>query len=179
MIAVLAAVLLAGGCRPQGVAEPSPNAVSSIELVERPKEYDGKTIDFQGEAIGEVMVRGDHAWIHLNDDAYYAENVEEGAALGGFNSGMAVWLPTELAERIGLYGDYKHEGDIVEVTGTFNPACAIHGGDMDIHATSLKVVVPGHDVVDPVHPGKVFWAFGLAILAGALFAAERLVRRAM
>lgn len=152
------------------------NNPSSAQLVEHPKAYDGLTVTFSGEAIGEVMRRGSYAWIHLNDDAYEFKNVEEGAKLGGYNSGMAVYLPADLTSAIDAYGDYKHEGSIVQIVGTFNDACKEHGGDMDIHATSLKVLVPGHEVVDPVNPWKVWLALVLVALAGGLWFIERSTR---
>ena len=97
-------------------------------------------------------MRGDDAWIHLNDDAYMYKNVEEGAELGGYNSRHAgVDSRRGWPRRSRILGDYKHEGDIVGVAGAFNAACAQHGGDMDIHATSLSVVTrPAASVVDPV-----------------------------
>ncbi len=142
--AALAAMVVTALALPSvALAFESPNDPSSAELVEQPKKYDGTEITFEGEAIGERMVRGADAWIHLNDDAYMYKNVEEGAPLGGYNSGMPVWLPADLAEKISTFGTYKHEGDIVKVTGVFNAACAQHGGDMDIHATALETSVPG------------------------------------
>lgn len=166
---LLGLLLAATGCKAAGAPEPSPNDSSSTDLVEAPEKFDGTEVTFRGEAIGEAMVRGDMAWIHINDDAYYVKNVEEGAQLGGYNTGMAVWLPAELVEDVEFYGDYKHEGDIVEVKGTFNDACAEHGGDMDIHATSVRVVDVGHVVVDPVSASKVVWAAALAVVALALY----------
>ncbi|MRS11851.1 MAG: hypothetical protein EG823_02110 [Actinobacteria bacterium] len=171
--ALLAVLALGAGCRAAGTPEPSPNEHSSTELIESPKEFDGSEIAFAGEVIGEAMKRGDMAWLHINDDAYYVKNVEEGAQLGGYNTGMAVWLPADLADRVTYFGDYKHEGDIVEVEGVYNAACGEHGGDTDIHATSLSVVETGHVVVDKTHPAKTAWAIGLALLAVGLCVADR------
>ncbi len=151
----------------------SPNAPASIDLVEHPKTWDGQTIRFRGEAIGEAMVRGESAWLHLNDDGYYLRNVEEGASLAGYNSGMAVYLPARLAREVRFFGDYRHQGDIVEVRGVFNAACAQHGGDMDIHADVLRVVARGRRAIDPVQGWKIILAVGLALLALALWLAER------
>lgn len=175
---VLAGVLLGSGCRAVSVPEPSPNSPSSADLIDAPKRHDGTEVTFTGEAIGEAMVRGKVAWLHLNDDSYYIKNVEEGAELGGYNTGMPVWLSAEDARRVTHFGDYKHEGDIVRVRGVFNAACAEHGGDMDIHAGSLEVITPGHAVVDPVHPDKVVWAVGLSLLAVGLYIAARGKERA-
>jgi hypothetical protein len=138
--------------------------------------WNGKPVTFHGEAIGEVMVRGDYAWIHLNDDAYMLKNVEEGAKLNGYNSGMAIWVPSSLTKQIDTYGDYQHEGSIVEIQGVFNGACKEHGGDMDIHATSLKVLRAGHVVVDPIPPWKAAVAVALVATAGLLFWLERKYR---
>ncbi len=165
--------LVLGGCRVADNPEGSPNKPTSAEIVDAPKAWDGKVVTFTGEAIGEAMVRGDKAWIHLNDDAYYIENVEEGAHLGGYNSGMAVWIDVSLAEKIKVFGDYKHEGAVAKATGVFNAACAEHGGDMDIHATSLEIVAAGRDAQDPVKSGKLMWAIGLALVAGALYLVNR------
>lgn len=173
LLAIAVSSLLASGCREAGTPEPSPNEPSSSSLIEQPKEFDGETVSFRGEAIGEAMRRGEMAWLHVNDDAYYVKNVEEGAQLGGYNTGMPVWIPADLAGQIAYFGDYKHEGDIIEVRGTFNAACAEHGGDMDIHASELEIIEPGHEVVDEVHPDKIVWAAGLSLLAGALFALTR------
>ncbi|MHB1323882.1 MAG: hypothetical protein ACYC6J_04395 [Coriobacteriia bacterium] len=175
-LAALALLVPTTGCRAEGTPEPSPNDPSSMTLVEQPKEYDGTDVTFIGEVVGEAMKRGDMAWLHINDDPYYLMNVEEGAQLGGYNSGMAVWLDAELTEKITYYGDYKHEGDVVEVAGVFNAACPEHGGDMDIHARSLEMVRVGHVVIDPVHPWKIAWAIGLSLVAAGVGALMRLSR---
>jgi len=170
-VALLAVLLL--GASPAYSQTTSPNEHSSGELVEEPKRFDGTEVEFTGEVIGEVMVRGENAWIHINDDSYYLKNVEEGAKLGGLNSGMAVYLPADLTDSITYYGDYQHEGDVVTITGTFNAACSQHGGDLDIHATGLEVDVPGHVVVDQVMPWKLTLAIVLALLAAGLFIVQR------
>lgn len=150
---------------------------TSGELVEDAREWDGKTVTFTGEAIGEAMRRGTMAWIHLNDDAYMWRNIEEGAALGGYNSGHAVWLAAELAAEIRFFGDFKHDGDVVEVTGAFNAACAEHGGDMDIHATTLRTVRPGHAVEHGVNRSRLVAAALMLLLTSTAFAARRYARR--
>jgi hypothetical protein len=142
--------------------------LNSATLVENANLWNGRIVAFRGEAIGECMVRGKMAWLHLNDDAYMEKNIEEGAVLGGYNSGHAVWVSAELAEQIRFFGDFKHDGDIVKVTGTFNAACREHGGDMDIHASSLEVIRPGYPVRHVVDTKR-------GMIAGLLFAAVALL----
>jgi len=156
-----------------GVPDASPNSLSSGRLVEHAKRLDGTALVFEGEAVGEAMVRGEYAWLHLNDDAYYLKNVEEGAQLGGYNSGMPVWVPAREAAKVTTFGDFRHEGDVVRVQGTFNAACAQHGGDMDIHTTSVAVVRAGHAASDPVRPAKVVWAIALGLFAALLYGVQR------
>lgn len=173
VLVLVLAVLVAGSCVAPLSAVAAGAAVSSTALVEEPLKYDGHEVTFVGEAIGELMVRGDAAWLHLNDDAYMMKNVEEGAALGGYNSGMPVWLQADLGRTVTTFGDYEHEGDVVEVEGVFNAACAQHGGDMDIHASGLIVRVPGHQAADPVKAWKLPVIALLGIVVMAVWFAER------
>ncbi|MEA5074978.1 MAG: hypothetical protein VB139_01345 [Coriobacteriia bacterium] len=176
ILAVNLLIALVPGCAHAAASGVAPR--TSTELVASPAEFDGEAVAFTGEVIGESMERGDMAWLHLNDDAYRDRNVEEGAPLGGYNSGMAVWIPAEAASTVVTFGDHAHEGDVVRISGTFNAACPEHGGDMDIHASSLEVVTPGHRVDDPVDPGKVVWAIVLSMAALVAFLADRLRARA-
>ncbi len=156
---------------PQGVE------VNSASLVENANAWNGRVIAFKGEAIGESMVRGKMAWIHLNDDAYMWKNIEEGAKLDGYNSGHAVWVPAEVATKIRFFGDFKHEGDVVKIVGTFNAACSQHGGDMDIHASTLEVVRVGHPVHHVFNTSRAIIAAVLLVLALILYRFRIVMRR--
>jgi hypothetical protein len=149
---------------------PERTEVNSASLVENANLWNGHIITFTGEAIGEAMVRGKMAWIHLNDDTYMWKNIEEGAKLGGYNSGHAVWISADLATKIRFFGDFKHEGDVVKVVGTFHAACPQHGGDMDIHASTIEIVRVGHTVRHIVNTHR-------AIIAGILFALALILHR--
>lgn len=157
----------------QSEGPPSPG---SATLVEDAREWDGQAVSFTGEAIGEAMRRGTMAWIHLNDDAYgLAER--EGAGLSGSNSGIGVWIEERRASRIAAFGDYKHHGDVVEVTGVFHAACPQHGGDMDIHADSLRIVREGHRVERSVSPRRILAAGMMGALTVLLFIVRAVLRR--
>jgi len=163
-----------------GTAWVNPNKYSSSTLIETPKKFDGKAIEFTGEAVGESMVRSagkngaKGAWIHLNDDAYMNHGVEAGGGFNGYNSGMAIWVePASLTKAIEHYGRYKENGDIVRIAGTFNAACAEHGGDMDIHATGIEIVQRGKTITHKVYAWKLISALFLVILALAMLAINR------
>jgi len=101
--------------------------ISSTELINNAKEYDGKSVVYVGEAVGDVMVRGDFAWVNVND----GENA------------IGVWLNKELAGEIQFTGSYQAKGDRLDITGVFNRNCVQHGGDMDIHAESIRKMGSG------------------------------------
>ena len=113
--------------------------VSSRELLTRPEKYDGKEIVYQGEAIGDMMKRGNSAWVNVRDVDY---------ALG-------VFCPIEEAAKITCLGGYKFKGDIIAVQGVFHHSCAEHGGDPDIHARRIKIIQPGIGLAHSLHPDKV------------------------
>jgi hypothetical protein len=112
--------------------------VSSTELINNAKLYDGKTVVYEGEVIGDVMVRQDYAWVNLND---------------GLNA-IGIWVPKSLIKDILYEGSYKSKGDWIEVTGVFNRACALHGGDLDIHAQALRKTSSGRTLIERLNLGK-------------------------
>ncbi|MBN2247895.1 MAG: hypothetical protein JW733_04280 [Coriobacteriia bacterium] len=150
--------------------------VSSTVLIEEPAVWDGRVVTFTGEAVGEAMVRGDEVWLHLNDDAYAGGSIASGALPQGYNSGLAVVVDAEDARVVTVFGDYRHQGDVVEVSGVFNAACPEHGGDMDVHATGIRVVREGA-VLDHAPGTSSFVLLGIAFAAAVTAVGAYLIRR--
>lgn len=136
-------------------------AVSSTDLIERARELDGQEVIYQGEAVGEVMRRGDFAWVNVHD---------------GKNA-IGVWISKELAGAIEYTGSFKVKGDFLEVGGKFNRACRIHGGDLDIHAVKLVRIRPGRPTSDPVVPEKKRFIIILSGVLLCLLIFQRLSRK--
>lgn len=111
-------------------------------LIENAKALDGKQVTVQGEAIGEVMQRGDYSWVNINDTT----------------NAMGIWMKTTDALKVTRYGDYKNTGDTIIVTGTFHRACAEHGGEADIHSETMSITQSGHAVAEQIPFGKVLAA---------------------
>ncbi len=124
---------------------PCVKATSIMGLLENSDAFDGKIVTVRGEVIG-VLVKGDHAWVNI---------LENGYAIG-------VWCTAEDAEKISVVGDYTHIGDTIEVTGVFHRACPDHGGDLDIHAETLTLISPGHEIPRSLSP--FLTALGLILL---------------
>jgi hypothetical protein len=124
--------------------------VSSRDLIKNAAQYDGKLITYSGEVIGDVMLRGESAWVNIND----GEN-----ALG-------VWMSARLAKEINVTGNYKSRGDRLEIVGVFHRACLEHGGDLDIHAQALSKLANGRAANQKVNLEKINLSL---ILLGVLF----------
>ena len=105
-------------------------AITSVsELIDNGREYNSKVINIQGEAIGELLERGEYSFVNINDGT----------------SAIGIYLKTTDGEMIKSFGNYHKIGDSVSVTGVFNRACKEHGGDMDIHCDSIQIVSDGYE----------------------------------
>ncbi len=123
-------------------------AVSGNELVENANLLDGQIVSFEGEVIGDIMKRGGHAWLNVNDGT---------RAIG-------IWAKEGQLKNIGRAGGYFNKGCEIRVIGEFHRACPQHGGDLDIHAEELTVLNNGQPVKHPIPGWKIPLASGLFIL---------------
>ncbi len=119
------------------------------DLVENTKAYDQQVVTVEGEAIGEVLERGDYSWVNIND---------------GTNA-IGIWMTAAESDTLEHFGDYKHIGDTIRVTGAFSRDCTEHGGDVDIHSSSFEIVKPGHSVTETVSHTKTVAAAVLVFAA--------------
>ena len=118
--------------------------MSISDLIEDAKSVNETTVILEGEAILEALERGDHAWININDGT---------GALG-------LWMDASLASKVTHYGNYDTRGDVIRVIGIFHRSCDEHGGDMDVHVSSLNVITQGHPLDHPVD----VWRFTAAVI---------------
>lgn len=123
--------------------------LSSAELINNSKVYDGRIVSYEGEVIGDVMKRATGTWININD----GENA------------VGIWGSLFLLKDIIYTGSYKSFGDKIEITGIFHRACPEHGGDLDIHAQSLRKINSGRLKQERLNPDK---RNQVIILAGVL-----------
>jgi hypothetical protein len=132
------------------------DTVTSKELIKESKRFDGKFIIYQGEAVTAVMNRGGYSWVNINDG----------------DNAIGVWGKRQLFSGIKFLGDYKHKGDIVRITGKFNRACAMHGGELDIHAQGIEIASRGekvHENIDKNKIGPIIAIFILLLLSAVIF----------
>ena len=137
--------------------------ISSSDLINNAKQYDGKTVVYAGEVIGDIMARGEFAWVNVNDN----ENA------------IGIWIDADLTKDLLYAGSYKSKGDWIEVTGVFHRACLEHGGDLDIHAQTLTKISQCKEISEGVPIGKKKLSLYLsgAVLCLLILQSLRLMRR--
>lgn len=134
-------------------AAAAPDTLSPAEVIVLDRELDGTFIELEGEAIGEALhADATHEWVNVLGD---------GMAIG-------VYVPRELADLIGTFGDHRHDGDIVRVSGTVNVACDEHAGEFDVHAETFEIISRGEVRETPIQPWKAI----VGMLGIAFFFAE-------
>jgi hypothetical protein len=155
-------------------------AVTSNDLIDCATTFDGRTVRYTGEVVGAVLLRGERAWVQLNDDVY-ARSIgplpAHRVAVGG-NAGVAVSIPATLARQIGKVGGHNARGDLVEVSGVYRSADPADGGGPAIQAGSGRIVRPGEQVRHPLSVPRAMVAVALALATVSLgFYTYRLRRR--
>jgi hypothetical protein len=129
------------------------------ELAGSESGLDGQTVRLEGEVVSETLAGGKgHVWVNV---------LSGGVAIG-------VWAPEALVDELEVLGDWGHTGDTVSVTGVFNQACDTHGGDLDVHATSVALLTRGTEREHPVAYWKL--AVGIGGLAVAMAGLRRMRR---
>lgn len=137
-------------------------ALTPAQVVEIGLARDGVDVLVQGEALGEALVApGGKRWVNILGD---------GTAVG-------VVLEAVDVEAIERFGEYRQRGSTLLVEGVVNSACDEHGGDLDVHATSVRIIDEGYSSPHAVHPLKLVFATLSAGLAMLLWWRYRRMRR--
>ena len=146
VIIALLLVLIPAGALADG------QSVSSNDLIDHAKDYDGTQVVYEGEVVGDILYRGEYAWLAVSD---------------GSNT-IGCYVSKKQAEQISLVGGYGKRGDTIRVEGVFHRACAEHGGDLDLHAQSVVVLTTGKPVAMPLSKSVTILAIALPLPACGL-----------
>ena len=139
-----------------GLAQP----VSSAHLIDNAQSYHGQSVIYSGEVIGDIMIRGEYAWVNVHDG----------------QQAIGIWLPKNLAETILYTGSYKAKGDWVEIAGIFHQVCKDHAGELDIHATSLKKIHSGYFISRVFNRRRMNKAVILLAVLGCVWILRHLIK---
>lgn len=151
--------------------------VTSSELYDCPDVFDGVRVGYRGEVVGEVLVRGDEAWVQLNDDVYAGDigPLPAHRDFRGGNAGIGVRIDAETAHAITHVGGPNTRGDIIELTGLFRRVDEVTSEVTVIEAATADIVVRGVPFDRPLRPDRAVVAAVLFVLLGVLWRVD--VRR--
>ena len=138
----------------------APPSVSISDLITQSRSYDGRVIVTEGEAIGDLMLRGEYGWVNLSDGS----------------SAIGIYALSRQLGQVKHLGRYQVAGDRVRITGTFYDACPIHSGQTDIHASSVEIIKSGSVVAEVLDRSRLKLSLELALLAILAFALRQFVR---
>lgn len=149
--------------------------VSSGAVNSCPDAFDGQVVIYFGEVVGDVLQRDGGAWTLVNDDAY-ALNLGPLSAHGdlqGGNSGLAVWLPGELATLADEPGNASRRGDVLRVRGVVRRTDPNDGGGLTLRAFQAEVVVEAQYLETPVNRVQLLVAAAFTLAAAGVVVWDR------
>lgn len=136
---------------------------SSIkEILKNSNLFNGKTVEIQGEVIGEPLKDADTQGIWINITF-------QGSNIGIFCS------HEESIVQISHWGSYKEKGDQLKIRGVFYKDCPEHQIS-GVHLKSLEVMQEGGAREDPVSLRKKKLAIGLfaiCLTIGVIYSIKR------
>lgn len=153
--------------------------ITSGQVMECPAAFDGRRVSYAGEVIGDLLHRDGGAWVLVNDDDYaLAVGPLPGHQVHrGTNSGLTVWLPSDLTDRITGLGQPNQRGDIVHIEGHILRTDPDDGGGLTLRADRLEVLEPSQQVNEPLHLPQAILAL-TSLVAAIVLATVRRRKRA-
>lgn len=162
------------------VAAPEePVAVTSNEVLDCPRTFDGRRVRYEGEVVGAVLPRSEGAWLQLNDDVYAGDlgPLPAHRDYRGGNAGLGVFVPRELAADIAHVGGPQSRGDRVAVVGVFHRVDPATHEIAVIRADRGSIIGPGGAFRDEPLRDRQVVAVVLAVVAAGFVAVERYATR--
>ena len=135
---------------------------SVAELLSASSRMDGDKVRITGEVVGyAAKADATHRWITIQD--------QEGRT-------VSAYVRNSLAAEVDVFGKYGLHGDKVAIEGVYHQACPKHSGELELHASTLSVLVKGYPVVHEPSTGLGVAGVIMLILAVAVLVLERILR---
>lgn len=143
--------------------------VSIADLANADSYMNGQTVQFEGEAVGDIInAEGepDHCWVVV-------------ASLDrGMSGNVSVYMTKIKSAAIDTLGRYGTTGTTLQVRGKFNLVCSEHDGISDVHADFVGAVDQGSSDPDKIElqgmlPGLVMIMIGCLLFLLMRFLRER------
>lgn len=155
-----------------------PLAITSTQLYDCPRSYDGRIVRYTGEVVGGLLERRHGVWAQLNDDAYGMQTgpLPTHRDFRGSNSGVGVLLPPGAGQAVQWIGGPGRRGDVLEVIGRFHRTDRETGEVAIIRADELRLVQRGEAIEAGGTTRRPVVASIAAVLALLAVVLERRVR---
>ena len=135
---------------------------SVAELLSASSRMDGDKVRITGEVVGyAAKADATHRWITIQD--------QEGRT-------VSAYVRNSLAAGVDVFGKYGLHGDKVAIEGVYHQACPKHSGELELHASTLSVLVKGYPVVHEPSTGLGVVGVIMLVLAVAVLVLERILR---
>ena len=135
---------------------------SVTELLSASSRMDGDKVRITGEVVGyAAKADATHRWITIQD--------QEGRT-------VSAYVRNSLAAGVDVFGKYGLHGDKVAIEGVYHQACPKHSGELELHASTLSVLVKGYPVVHEPSTGLGVAGVIMLVLAVAVLVLERILR---
>lgn len=111
----------------------------------------GAAVSFEAEAIGDILTADKgHKWVNV---------------LGSDGSMIGVYMSNEDAQKIDTLGSYQQNGSTLYIEGIYSIVCSDHQGELDIHASLVKVEKQGSAIDHAVSSKHIIISLILIVLA--------------
>lgn len=149
--------------------------VSSTMVLSCPAAFDGMTVQYTGELVGDLLRRRGGAWVLVNDDDYALEvgPLPAHGALRGLNSGLTVWLPERLVSEVTGVGRPDRRGDVFAFEGRIERADGQDGGGLTLRVTEARLLAASQATDAPLDVPQLLFAGALTLVAGSLWVLRR------
>lgn len=143
--------------------------VTSAMVVACPTAFDGRRVRYAGELVGDLLHRDGGAWVLVNDDEYALRYgpLPIHREYRGTNSGLSVWLPTDLLDEITGLGRPNQRGDIVVLDGHIRRTDHDDGGGLTLRADNMHIIQPAQPLTATLDRPQAIMA-ATSLLAAAL-----------
>jgi hypothetical protein len=150
-------------------------AVSSAMVLACPAAFDGISVRYAGELVGDLLVRDGGGWVLVNDDDYALEvgPLPTHGEHRGTNSGLTVWLPHEFHVEVTGLGRPNQRGDVLAIEGEVVRADPRDGGGLTLRATGIEVLAASDTIGEPLDRPQLAFASAMTVIAAGLWLLRR------
>jgi hypothetical protein len=131
-----------------------PDSIPIGTLIREGKKYDGNEVVIEGEAIGDIMRRGDTGWVNVLSS--------DGAAIG-------VLMNAAHIQNVRTMGSYSHRGDHLLVRGVMYRFAPMLEGETCVIAREVMVLKNGYVTIHRLSKGKAVLSVLLTVCSVIVF----------